>query len=133
MGIYVIKYLTIRSKIYERTDNIFILAMASLTALKKSLECVVCQEPQFHPKHLPCHHSFCKGCLDDMARFEHDGSAVIKCPMKCVGNVLIKPNETCNSLPSNYTLQSVLDVVTASYDRYVNIIFAFFSKYYTSF
>ena len=92
---------------------------ASLTILKKSIECPICQEPQLNPKHLPCHHSFCKGCLDDMVKFEQDGSAKIVCPMKCIGNCFIKSNETTNSLPSNYSMQSVLDIVKASYDRYV--------------
>ena len=104
-----------------------------LTDLKKSVECIVCQEPQLLSKDLPCHHSFCKGCLDDMVTFRDDGSAVLTCPLKCIGNVVIKSNETTNSLPINYTLQSVLDLVKASYDSYVNIFLCFYNKYYISF
>ena len=91
---------------------------ASLNVLKKSVECVICQEPQINPKVLPCQHTFCKECLDETVRFNNDGNGTISCPMKCRGIIQIKADKTTNSLPNNYSLQSVLDIIKASYDRY---------------
>ena len=81
---------------------------APIVALNEPLQCIVCQKPGLI-KDLPCHHSFCKECLDDMLEFQDDGCATLTCSMKCGGSVSLNQNETTISFPNKYPLKSIDD------------------------
>ncbi|XP_002741201.1 E3 ubiquitin-protein ligase TRIM71-like [Saccoglossus kowalevskii] len=73
--------------------------------LNGQLSCPLCLDRFNDPKVLPCLHSFCRRCLDDRAA-EPD---ILRCPT-CHHEVPLGDNGI-DSLPSNYLLNNILDVV----------------------
>ena len=55
----------------------------SMINLLKNLDCAICLETVATPKRLDCNHYFCKHCLDQLLKFDKDGSCTIKCPKQC--------------------------------------------------
>ena len=84
-----------------------------LTKLSKGVECIVCKKTLFNPRSLPCQHTCCLACLDEIIVFDKDGSGKLKCPSsECSCIVNIKTTETISStLGINHTLQNVLDIL----------------------
>ncbi|XP_070577960.1 E3 ubiquitin-protein ligase TRIM63-like [Ptychodera flava] len=97
--------------------------------LQRELSCLVCLELYSVPLLLPCGHSFCKGCLEDMREKLKEGKADEVFAEKLAGNAPAKPVEydpnklncpTCrqevkldrrglDSLVRNFLLDSIIE------------------------
>lgn len=88
--------------------------MAS-SELVQAFDCAICMDRLDVPKLLKCHHSFCENCLDKLIVFKGDGSGTIICPF-CNSVTGIDADKTANDLPSNYQLQTVLDIINTKTD-----------------
>ena len=88
----------------ESTNGTFLKSMESM------LECRICLCLLDDPKGLQCQHSYCKDCLDDLLKFQPDGSATFSCVMKCEGVVTIDAKCTTNELSAPYQLKGILDM-----------------------
>ncbi|XP_057302486.1 uncharacterized protein LOC130636694 isoform X1 [Hydractinia symbiolongicarpus] len=94
--------------------NFFFQVMAfpvNTAELTKLVECNICLHSLVAPKQLLCGHTFCKGCLDDLLKFDENGSASIECPMKCDDITSISMDKTTEFLPANFALMGVLDLL----------------------
>ena len=79
--------------------------------LKKEVECPLCQETVKNPKTLPCLHSFCLECLDELANFaRRQLQTTIKCPV-CQISFQIPDTDTFANLPSSFHLNRLVDVL----------------------
>ena len=79
--------------------------------LKKEAECPLCLETVKSPKTLPCLHSFCLKCLDELASFaRRQLQATIKCPV-CQTSFPIPDTDTFANLPSSFHLNRLVDVL----------------------
>ncbi|XP_074611184.1 tripartite motif-containing protein 2-like [Acropora palmata] len=79
--------------------------------LKKEAECPLCLETVKSPKTLPCLHSFCLTCLDELANFaRRQLQATIKCPV-CQTFFPIPDTDTFANLPSSFHLNRLVDVL----------------------
>ena len=80
-------------------------------SLKKEAECPLCLETVKNPKTLPCFHSFCLECLDELANSERRQlQARIKCPV-CQTSFPIPDTDTFAHLPSSFHLNRLVDVL----------------------
>ena len=79
--------------------------------LLKSLDCAICLETVETPKRLDCNHYFCKHCLDQLLKFNRDGSCTIECPKKCATITNIANYETTNDLATDYMINGILDTI----------------------
>ena len=79
--------------------------------LKKEAECPLCLETVKNPKTLPCLHSFCLECLDELANFaRRQLQTTIKCPV-CQTSFPILDSNTFANLPSSFHLNRLVDVL----------------------
>ena len=79
--------------------------------LKKEAECPLCLETVKNPKTLPCLHSFCLECLDELANFARGQlQTTIKCPV-CKTSFPIPDTGTFVNLPSSFHLNRLVDVL----------------------
>ena len=79
--------------------------------LLKSLDCAICLETVETPKRLDCNHYFCKHCLDQLLKFNRDGSCTIECPKKCATITNIAKDKTTNDLATDYMINGILDTI----------------------
>ena len=80
-------------------------------SLKKEAECPLCLETIKNPKTLPCLHSFCLECLDELASFaRRQLQTTIKCPV-CQTSFPIPDTDTFANLPSSFHLNRLVDVL----------------------
>ena len=80
--------------------------------LKKEAECSLCLETVKNPKTLPCLHSFCLECLNELANFaRRQLQTTIKCPV-CQTSFPIPDADTFVNLPSSFHLNRLVDVLT---------------------
>ena len=80
-------------------------------SLKKEAECPLCLETIKNPKTLPCLHSFCLECLDEVASFaRRQLQTTIKCPV-CQTSFPIPDTDTFVNLPSSFHLNRLVDVL----------------------
>ncbi|XP_057304339.1 E3 ubiquitin-protein ligase Midline-1-like isoform X2 [Hydractinia symbiolongicarpus] len=77
--------------------------------LSALLECKICMDTYDNPKLLSCGHTYCKNCLDDILVFQKNGSAEIRCPLKCKSVVTIAEKDTTSLLSTNYSLSDIID------------------------
>ena len=88
--------------------------------MTEKMKCKLCQEILFNPKTLSCQHAFCSACLDDILKFENDGSATLQCPDKCEDIIKIDSTSTVASILGSgnvaSTLQYVLDILKETKD-----------------
>ncbi|XP_015776739.1 PREDICTED: E3 ubiquitin-protein ligase TRIM71-like [Acropora digitifera] len=79
--------------------------------LKKEAECPLCLDTVKNPKTLPCLHSFCLECLDELANFaRRQLQTTIKCPV-CQTSFPIPDTDTFANLPSSFHLNRLVDVL----------------------
>ena len=86
--------------------------MASLTDLervKDELTCSICLDVLTEPTVLSCGHSNCQSCLEKLAQHDIDTDSAVECPT-CRA-VTVVPNNDVGSLPRNFQLKSLADIV----------------------
>lgn len=95
------------------------------SSLQDQLTCSVCLERYLDPRTLPCHHSFCKVCLDKVLARRSDqdteeiGCLTIACPVCRKQSQL--PLGGVNELPPAFLINNLLEVHKASSATYVNV------------
>ena len=86
-------------------------------SLKKEAECPLCLDTFKSPKTLPCLHSFCLECLDELANFaRRQLQTTIKCPV-CQTSFPIPDTDTFAKLPSSFHLNRLVDVLALEDSR----------------
>lgn len=84
--------------------------------LKKEAECPLCLETLNNPKTLPCLHSFCLLCLNNLARFaRRKKKTTIKCPV-CQASFQIPEGETFDIFPTSFHLNRLVDILALGGD-----------------
>ena len=80
-----------------------------LDNLHEEVSCSVCMTTFTEPKMLPCLHTFCLHCLNGILRSSgrHD---IIACP-ECRRDVQVPSSGNLNDLPTNFRMNSLLDVL----------------------
>ena len=83
----------------------------TMNNLKKQFECPICFETFERPKSLPCLHTFCEHCLDDVLQTQKSKKLPLTCPCckKEFANI-----SNVNDLPMNFMIQSTLDLIHGS-------------------
>ena len=76
--------------------------------LNQMLECAICIEPYRDPKVLPCHHGFCKVCLEQLVNSSKDKRTLV-CPT-CRKKFKL-PKGGVKNLPVHFYLSSLQDTV----------------------
>ena len=80
-------------------------------SLKKEAQCPLCLETVKNPKTLPCLHSFCLGCLEEVANFARgQQQTTIKCPV-CQTSFPIPDTDAFANSPSSCYLNRLVDVL----------------------
>lgn len=82
-----------------------VIAGVNVEEISKHLNCSICDRLIRSPKLLPCLHSFCQQCLEDLAQ---TNEAVFLCP-QCKTEMLISKEEI-ETLPDNFFLNNMLDI-----------------------
>ena len=72
------------------------------------LNCSLCLQKYKSPRILPCLHTYCKVCLEEIQHEGEDGASLICCP-ECVEEHPL-PSNGVNGLPPNIYLQGMLDL-----------------------
>ena len=80
-----------------------------LNNLHEEVSCSVCMNTFTDPKQLPCLHSFCLHCLNDILRTSGRDD-IILCP-ECRRECQVPGSGTLNELPTNFRINSLLDVL----------------------
>ena len=84
--------------------------------LKKEAECPVCLDTLKNPKTLPCLHSFCLECLDELAIVARGQlQTTIKCPV-WLTSFQIPENDTFAGLPTSFHLNRLVDILAVGDD-----------------
>ena len=82
--------------------------------LESTAKCPICSETVKDPKTLPCLHSFCLLCLDNLARIErrrHQDE--ISCPI-CQTSILMPEINTFSDLPTSFHLDRLKEILAVS-------------------
>ena len=87
---------------------------SSVSNIQKILECAVCSEILCNPRTLTCDHSFCKECIDKIAKFTEDLISV-KCPL-CETEEIVE--DDLSNLKPPLILKQMLDIT----NRYLNFL-----------
>ncbi|KAK6168173.1 hypothetical protein SNE40_022051 [Patella caerulea] len=74
--------------------------------MEEALTCAVCLELYKHPLQLPCPHSFCRVCLQNIA--PKTGSSVFNCPL-CRGRIVLGVRGL-NGLKKNIQLAQIVEI-----------------------
>lgn len=85
--------------------------------LEEDLTCSVCYALFSDPRVLPCSHTFCKACLDNLLRLSTNYSIwrPLRLPLKCPNcrSVVELPPMGVDSLPTNVSLRAIVEKVGA--------------------
>lgn len=77
--------------------------------LKEEVTCSVCMQLYTDPKQLPCLHTFCLQCLNNVARTSKR-NGTIRCPL-CQREVAVPDCGTMESLPDCFYQKNLLDIL----------------------
>ena len=80
-----------------------------LNNLHEELSCSVCMTTFTDPKQLPCLHSFCLHCLEEILRTS-GRRGIIACP-ECRRESRVPSSGSLKDLPTNFRINSLLDVL----------------------
>ena len=84
-------------------------ASKALKKLQEQLTCPVCQVRFEQPKTLPCLHSFCNHCLQELPVAVEDGSYLISCP-SCSQPTLLPDKGSADNFPPAFHVNNLLDL-----------------------
>ena len=89
----------------------------SVFELTAKLRCLKCTLQLQQPRILPCHHTFCKSCIDDVVEengeFDTNGNLTLRCPKEeCNKPFIIKHNETSSDVPTIDIVDDILRLVS---------------------
>ena len=91
-----------------------LIVIRSVTEIQNLIVCDVCKKTINEPKILPCSHSFCKACLENLTTQDEenvDGEGTkLDCPT-CTSTVTLQPNDNVAGLPNNEFIANVLTAV----------------------
>ena len=93
--------LSIIERIRARDFNSAAAKLDPDSAEAKALTCAVCLDIYTSPKFLPCHHTYCASCIDDLAK-RRPGKP-FKCP-SCRKEVILPPGGA-QALQHNYYIK----------------------------
>ena len=86
----------------------------SVTEIQNLLVCDVCKKTINEPKILPCSHSFCKACLENLTTQNEENvdgeEKKFDCP-SCTSTVTLKPDGNVAGLPDNEFIVKLLNAV----------------------
>ena len=88
--------------------------------IQNVLDCAVCNEILCNPRTLTCEHSFCKECIDKIAKFTEDLISV-KCPL-CEKEEIVEGD--LSDLKPPLILKQILDI-TNRYHNFLGLLAAF--------
>ena len=101
---------------YQRNNNFIMDVQQLFKSIKKEAECPLCLDTVKNPKTLPCLHSFCQECLEEMANFARgQQQETINCPV-CQTSFPIPETDTFANLPSSFYLNRLVDVLALEDD-----------------
>ncbi|XP_030847012.1 uncharacterized protein LOC105443699 [Strongylocentrotus purpuratus] len=80
--------------------------------IAQSLECPVCLNTFTDPKILPCSHTYCKTCLENLLEC-HGNDQMLRCPV-CRAETQV-PNQEVSKLPANLALRSLIEDMKNQY------------------
>ncbi|CAF97398.1 unnamed protein product, partial [Tetraodon nigroviridis] len=85
-----------------------------MEALEEDLTCSVCYSLFSDPRVLPCSHTFCKNCLDNLLKVSNDNSSLwrpLRPPLKCPNcRTLVElPLAGLEALPSSVSLRAIVE------------------------
>ena len=90
--------------------------MASLTErVKDELTCTICLNVLTEPILLSCGHSNCQSCIEKLTQRQSDTNSAVECPTCRAVTVL--PNNDVGSLPRNFQLKSLAEIVAPENDQ----------------
>ncbi|PVD36468.1 hypothetical protein C0Q70_03452 [Pomacea canaliculata] len=76
-----------------------------MAGLQDNMTCAVCTEVYRSPKFLPCHHTFCLECLEELAKRHGD---TIPCPT-CRAPATVPPGGVCDLQVNFYFTEEALE------------------------
>ncbi|PVD36462.1 hypothetical protein C0Q70_03446 [Pomacea canaliculata] len=76
-----------------------------MAALHDDMTCAVCTEVYISPRFLPCHHSFCLACLEEL---EYRYGDIIPCPT-CRAPATVPPGGVCDLQVNFYFTEEALE------------------------
>lgn len=83
--------------------------------LEEDLTCSVCYSLFSDPRVLPCSHTFCKTCLDNLLQASTNYSIwrPLRLPLKCPNcrSVMELPPAGVDALPTNVSLRAIIEKV----------------------
>ncbi|KXJ08008.1 tripartite motif-containing protein 45 [Exaiptasia diaphana] len=89
--------------------------MSDTSSLRRNLEeqvtCAICHEHYRDPRLLPCLHTYCKQCLDDLVKALHSKEQIV-CP-ECREVVKLGPSGT-NQLKVHFQMNQLMSLLTIS-------------------
>ena len=90
--------------------------MASLTErVKDELTCTICLNVLTDPILLSCGHSNCQSCIEKLTQRQSDTNSAVECPTcRAVTDL---PNNDVGSLPRNFQLKSLAEIVAPENDQ----------------
>lgn len=94
--------------------------------LEEDLTCSVCYSLFSDPRVLPCSHTFCKTCLDNLLQVSTNYSIwrPLRLPLKCPNcrNVMELPPAGVDALPSNVSLRAIIEKVGENHSCWAETI-----------
>lgn len=91
--------------------------VSTMETLEEDLTCSVCYSLFSDPRVLPCSHTFCKNCLDNLLKVSNNSNNSIwrplRLPLKCPNcrSVVELPLAGLEALPSNVSLRAIVEKV----------------------
>ncbi|XP_057299518.1 E3 ubiquitin-protein ligase TRIM56-like [Hydractinia symbiolongicarpus] len=89
-------------------ENTLITIALSATQISSILECKICLDTYHQPNQLYFAHLYCEHCLDDLATFNEDGGAEIRCPLRYSMKTKLDPRKTTLTLNTAYIVNDIL-------------------------
>ena len=87
-----------------------------LEKLEEQLTCSICLDQYKDPKILPCHHSFCRECLEEIPQTLEKGRCFIPCP-SCREPAEVPEGGGVSALPPSFIINNLLEIYQGPQDK----------------